>query len=106
MDFNVDFLMELSISGALIVVLVAILVNTLLGVFLAVREGTFDIRILPQFLATSVLPYVGGLIVLAIAAGSAGAPFVVMFYAVAVAVLLMYVAKIKDKINALFGISI
>ena len=106
MEFNLDFLMDLPISAALLVVLAAILVNTLLGVFMAVKEGTFDVRVLPMFLATSVLPYVGGLIVLALVAGFVGAPFVVMFYAVALAVLLMYVAKIKDKVNALFGISI
>lgn len=43
----------------------AILGDTLIGWILAVTKGEFDIRQMPRFLQTSVLPYLGVLLVLA-----------------------------------------
>ena len=104
MDLN--FILELPIFTVLLIVLAAILVDTLFGVFDALKAGEFDIRLLPQFLATSVLPYVGGLAILAFVTHLVGGPFGYLFYMVALAVLAKYLAEIKDKIQQLFGIDI
>jgi hypothetical protein len=42
-----------------------IIIDTLLGYMLALKNGNFDISKIPQFLSTGVLPYVGGLIIIA-----------------------------------------
>ena len=42
-----------------------IVADTLFGYFLALKNRTFDIKKVPQFLATGVLPYVGGLLITA-----------------------------------------
>ena len=103
---DLEFILELPIITALLIVLAGILVDTAFGIWLSLKDKKFDIRILPQFLATSVLPYVGGLVVLAFIAYYVGKPFEYLFFAVAMAVLAKYLAEIKDKIRQLFGIEI
>lgn len=106
MDIDLTFLLTLPIFTVLLIVVAGILIDTLFGIFNAIKQGEFDIRELPRFLATSLFPYVGGLLVLALVAQYVGPPFEYLFYAVALAVLAKYVAEITDKLKSLFGIEL
>ena len=44
------------------------------------ENENFDIRKLPQFVATNVFPFVGGLVVLAVVAEYVGQPYDGLFY--------------------------
>jgi hypothetical protein len=66
----------------------------------------FDFRKLPQFVATNIFPYVGGLTLVATLANVIGDPYSALFYPIAAAVLLKYLTDIKDKLSILFGISL
>ena len=97
-----------SIICVFIVVVVAIILDVILGAIKAAKDDfdAFNLRTLPKFLATGILPYVGGLGILALAAQFVGEPFAALFYAAAAAVAAKYVAEIKDKIMAIFGVQI
>ena len=102
MEFDFDFLLDLPVFAVLVYVVVAIFVDALFGVILSIKAGTFDFKELPRFLGTNILPYVLGLLVLAVVAEYQGAVFQYMFYATAVLVIARYVAKVKEKIECLF----
>lgn len=51
------FQFDLALIQALVFLLVLIIVNTILGVAIAIRQGTFQVEALPRFLQTEVLPY-------------------------------------------------
>jgi hypothetical protein len=51
--FNVN----IGLIYALLGVLALIFLNVILGVAIAIRDGTFDLQKLPEFLKTEVLPY-------------------------------------------------
>lgn len=91
-----------------ITVTVAILLDVILGVVKSVMaEGEgFDLRLLPKFLATGILPYVGGMGVLALAAEFVGEPFTAVFYAASAATLAKYLVEVKDKVGCIFDIEI
>lgn len=101
-----EFINELTVWNALIVVIAGILLDAVLGILKTLKPDNenFDLRKLPQFVQTQILPYVGGLGVLAIVAEFIGQPYDAMFYPVAVAVLVKYAAEIKDKLANLFGL--
>lgn len=101
-------MIEGTISYAFVVVTGAIVLDAVLGAIKAIvkKDETFDIRILPGFLANGVLPYVGGLALLAAAAQVIGGEFEVLFFTAAAATTAKYLVTIKDKIAALFGASI
>lgn len=106
MNFDLDFILTLPVFAVLWIVLAAIFVKTFFAVILAIKAGEFDVRILPQFLATNVVPYIGGMAILAFVTHLVGGPFGYLFYAVALAVLAKYLAEIKDKVYELFGIEV
>jgi len=89
------------VIATLLAVLGIILVDTLLGVVLAISKGQFDIRKFPQFIKTNVLPFMGGLIILTLAAGNT--ELKAIFFASAAATVAKFLADLKDKIVALFG---
>jgi len=91
-----------------IVVVAAIVLDVIFGAIKAAKDDfdAFDFRLLPKFLATGILPYVGSLLVLALAAEFIGDPFAALFYAAAATVLAKYVTEIKDKLAWIFGIAI
>jgi hypothetical protein len=93
---------------AFIAVTAAIVIDTVLGAIKAAMAefDSFNFRQLPKYLGTGILPYVGGLGILALAAEFAGEPFTALFYASTAAVLAKYVAEIKDKLIAIFGVEI
>ncbi len=98
--------MYTSVLAALGAILVIILLDTLLGVILSIRAGTFDVRKLPQFMVTNLLPYAGGLLILALAgwvAGDYSTQLLAIFYAAAAATAAKFIAEIKDKAVQIFG---
>ena len=101
-----DWMIEMpnEVIPALRVVLGAITIDLFLGVLIALRNQKLDVRKLPQFLISGVIPYAGGLIVLAVAAEIIGNGYDVMFLGIAGMVLLKYIADVKDKIIKLFQI--
>ena len=101
---NLDFIKELPVFEVLVIVVLAILVDAIFGALKATVAGEFDWKELPRFLGTNVLPYGLGLLVLAVVAEYQGEPFSYIFYPVALAVLIRYVAKIKKKIQTFFDI--
>lgn len=50
----------------LVAVLIAIVIDTGLGVFRAIAAGEFDLSKMPQFLKTKVLPVFGSLVLMAL----------------------------------------
>ena len=87
-------------------VLVLIILDTLLGIILSVKAREFDIRELPRFLQTAVLPYVGGLILLGVAAifaGQYGPQVAAIFFAAAAFTAAKFLTEIYDKSKQIFG---
>ena len=89
---------------AFVVIIVAILIDSFLGIIKAIRRGEFDASKLPEFLAKDVFPYIGGLGVVALAAEFLGSPFSEIFFAVGALVAVKYLAEIKAKLKALFAV--
>lgn len=54
-----------AIITSLIVALCSILLDFILGVLISIKDKTFDLSKLPQFLKTNLFPYIGGLLVVA-----------------------------------------
>ncbi len=95
---------------ALLVIILLIIVDAVLGAINAITAGEFDFTKLPKFLATNVLPYVGGILIIGLAAGLVPEPFNEIFggifYGSAFAVSLKYVLDIYSKISGLFGVDL
>lgn len=83
-------------------VLALILANLVLGVLLAIKMNTFDVRKLPQFLETNLLPYIGGLLILALFSNM-DPTLSVLFFTISAAVYAKFLANIKDQLVQLFG---
>jgi len=81
--------------------LALILADFVLGVLIAMKRGELDARKLPQFLQTSVLPYMGSLVLLALFVGVSPV-LETIFFTVTAAVGLKYLADIKDKLAGIF----
>lgn len=94
----------------LLVIILLIIVDALLGAIAAFKAGDFDFKKLPQFLAVNVLPYVGGILIIGLAAALVPEPFneifAVVFYGSAIAVSLKYVLEIYSKISGIFGVDL
>jgi len=91
---------------ALAGVLALILLDFILGALVAMKTSTFDVRKLPQFLETSFVPYVGGLLILALFSNT-DPTLSVLFFATSAAVYAKFLADIKTKLAQLFvGFSI
>lgn len=81
---------------------VAIATDAIFGWIFAVTRGTFDIRLVPQFLRTNLFPYMTGLLLLAIV--SVAAPdYKPLFYFVYTIVIAKFgVEALKDKLVKIF----
>lgn len=100
----VDFVgPDVGIWASFLVVALMIAADTILGIFASIKGKYFDWAILPQFLFTGVLPFIGGLVLLAVLAHFIAAPFVAMFYAAAGTVAAKYLADLWEKLKLLFG---
>lgn len=78
---------------------ILILVDVALGVLGGFVKGEFDVRKLPSFLKQNVLPYVGGLLIVALVAKNPEMKAV--FVASAAAVGAKFLADVKDKVASL-----
>lgn len=91
------------ILWTLLGVLTLIVVKTLLTWIIAWRDEKFDIREAPRFIMTQVMPYMAGL--LALALPSIWHPDLLAIYLAGAAVVaLKYLAEIKDRFQALFDV--
>lgn len=94
-----------TILWTLLGVLTLIVVKTLLTWIIAWRDEKFDVRQAPRFIMTQVLPYMAGLLVLALP--SIWHPDLLAIYLAGAAVVaLKYLAEIKDRFQTLFGVSL
>jgi hypothetical protein len=99
-----DIALNNGIGAALIVVIVAIILDAVFGIIKAIIGSEFDLRKLPQFIATGVLPYLGGVSILAAAAHFVGTPFVEIFYVAVAAIATKYIMDLKDKIKSMYSV--
>lgn len=98
--------MTVQVAITLSTVLGLVLADFILGVLASFRSGTFKLSKLAQFMETSLVPYVGGLLVLAIFSG-ANATLSVLFFSIAATVTAKFLADITTKVGQLFnGVSI
>lgn len=97
---------NVGIWASLVVVSVAIALDTILGILLGIKDKTFDVALLPKFLLTGVLPFIGSLLVMAVLAHYIAAPFAGMFYAAVATVVAKYIGDIWEKLRLLFGASL
>lgn len=93
---------DTGILYSMLIVAAVIAADTLFGILVGVRNREFDFRILPQFLITGVLPFLGGLIILALLANYIVA-FDGLFYTAAAFVVAKYVGDLLEKVKLLFG---
>lgn len=87
-------------------VLGLILADFIFGVLLSLRNGNFSASKLPQFVQTSLIPYIGGILVLALFS-SANAELEALFFTIAATITVKFLADITIKVTQLFvGIQI
>jgi hypothetical protein len=83
-------------------VLALVLADFLFGVFVSLRAGNFNFSKLPQFIQTSLLPYSGGLLLLALFS-NVNAELETLFFTIAATVTAKYLADIVSKVGTLFA---
>lgn len=93
---------ESGVWWSLLIVTAIIAADTVFGILLGVKNKEFDVRILPQFLITGVLPFLGSLLILAFLAFFIN-PFEGIFYSAAVFIVAKYVGDLLEKFKLLFG---
>lgn len=101
------FAVDVALLQALVFLLALIIVNVILGICIALRDGTLDIELFPRFLKTEIMPYFIGILALA---GLAMVEDIQQFGTkpLAWAVIVAYGTRIifieiKDKVFVLFG---
>lgn len=90
------------VATALWGALTPILIDFLLGIFLSLKQGTFDFKKLPQFLKTNFIPYVGSLVLLALFAGTVQS-LQAVFLTCAAAVGVAFLKDIVIKLGQIFA---
>lgn len=83
-------------------VLGLILVDFVFGVFVSFKNGNFSASKLPQFMQTSLIPYIGGLLALALFSGT-NAELGALFYTIAATITVKFLADITSKAGQLFN---
>jgi hypothetical protein len=104
------FSIDMNLFYALLFVLALIAVDVLLGIAVALQTGTFEVKKLPQFLQTSILPYFISLFSLVLLAQFKDLQNLGTS-ALAWAVITAYVAKVLfvdllGKLKTLFGFDV
>jgi len=94
--------MTVQVAITLSTVLSLVLADFILGVLASFRSGTFSLSKLPMFMETSLVPYLGGLLVLAFFS-SANTELGVLFFTVAATVSAKFLADITAKVSQLFS---
>lgn len=94
--------MASKVIGTLGTVLGLVLADFIFGVLLALKNGEFAWSKLSQFVQTSLVPYVGGLLVLALFAGS-NTELSALFFTIAATITVKFIADVGTKVSQLFG---
>lgn len=98
-----EFIFSTMIYQSLVIVLSSIVVDTVLGILVAIKKKEFNVSLLPNFLTSNILPYIGGLIILAFIS-SYLTELEYLYYAAAAAVTLKFSKEaLLDKVKELFG---
>lgn len=83
-------------------VLGLILADFIFGVLVSLRNGNFSTSKLPQFVQTSLIPYIGGLLVLALFS-NANAEFGALFFTITATITVKFLADIVAKVSQAFN---
>jgi len=83
-------------------VLGLILADFIFGVLVSLRNGNFSASKLPQFVQTSLIPYIGGILVLALFS-NANAELEALFFTIAATITVKFLADITTKATQLFA---
>ena len=83
-------------------VLGLILADFIFGVLLSLRNGNFSFSKLPRFVETSLVPYIGGLLVLALFS-NVNAELSALFFTIAATITAKFLADIVAKAGQLFN---
>lgn len=95
-------LLSSMVFKSLVIVLATILLDFVLGVLISIKKRTFQISILPKFIASNLFPYVGGLVILALLSVYL-AELEYLYYAAAGMVAIKFSKEaLMDKITELF----
>lgn len=87
-------------------VLGLILADFIFGILVSLRNGNFSFSKLPQFVQTSLIPYIGGLLVLALFS-NANTELGALFFTIAATITVKFLADIAAKAAQVFdGIQI
>lgn len=94
---------DATILNSLLVVLASILLDMVMGVCIAIKTGTFSLSTLPKFLASNVVPYIGGLIILAVFANYVSEMEYLFYAGVGLVTIKFSKEALADKLTTLFG---
>ncbi|MHB1654115.1 MAG: hypothetical protein ACYCVD_16815 [Desulfitobacteriaceae bacterium] len=83
-------------------VLSLVLADFVFGVLVSLRNGNFSLSKLPQFVETSLIPYIGGLLVLALFS-NANTELRALFFTIAATITVKFLADITTKVTQLFS---
>lgn len=97
----IGIIMPQAVATALWGALALILVDFILGIFLSLKQGTFDFNKLPQFLKTNIIPYVGSLVLLAFFTGTVPS-LQALFLTCAAAVAASFLKDVIVKLGQVF----
>jgi len=85
-------------------VLALIVASLFLGIFIGIKNKSFDWKKLPDFLVHDILPYMGALLILALLAPYNDEIKALYVFAIGTTTL-MFLFDLKDKFKKLFGTS-
>lgn len=95
-------MMNPKVLATLGTVLSLILVDFVFGVLVSLRNGNFSLSKLPQFMETSLIPYIGGLLALALYS-NVNAELGALFLTIAATITVKFLADITTKVTQLFA---
>ncbi|WP_088225599.1 hypothetical protein [Desulfosporosinus sp. FKB] len=98
----IQSLMAAKVLVTLETVLGFILADFIFGVLLSLRNSNFSFSKLPQFVETSLVPYIGGLLVLAVFS-NVNAELGTLFFTIAATISVKFLADIVTKAGQLFN---
>ena len=106
-DVQLSFILLLTMFDPVVLLglklaFVAIATDAAFGWIFAVAKGTFDIRLVPQFLRTNLFPYMAALLLLAIVTLAAPEYKPVFFFMCAIVTGKFGVEALKDKLTQFF----
>ena len=100
MEFTAEMIKEVGVLWSLVAALLAMFIDAILGIALAIKRGDFDASKLPQFLKTGVLPNILVLVSLAIGVLLAPGTFAAVFAGFFITAFLTIAGKYGKEIPA------